>query len=74
MSQEVMKRVLEVHHIVPLSQGGADDWSNMIVLTPTLHALVHAIPGSIIHLKAGVLEVAGVRLAVEVHPEHRRLL
>jgi hypothetical protein len=74
ISIEDMRGVLEVHHIVPLSQGGADNWSNMVVLTPTLHALVHAHPGSSIDLRSGVLHVAGATLPLQVHPDHQRHL
>ena len=74
ISIEAMRVVLEVHHIVPLSQGGSDDWSNMVVLTPTLHALVHAHPGASIDLRSGVIYVAGAKLALQVHADHQRHL
>jgi hypothetical protein len=74
ISIEAMRGVLEVHHIVPLSQGGPDDWSNMVVLTPTLHALVHAHPGASIDLRSGVIYVAGAKLALQVHADHQRHL
>jgi len=33
---------LIVHHVKPLSEGGTDERANMIVLTASMHALVHA--------------------------------
>ena len=62
--------VLEVHHLRPLAAGGADAWSNWVVVTPTLHALLHADPHSSVDLAAARLVVFGVTLALEVRPEH----
>lgn len=33
--------VLHSHHILPRSAGGSDDKSNLVILCPTCHALVH---------------------------------
>jgi hypothetical protein len=51
--------VLEVHHIQPLSRGGADERSNMIVVTPTLHALIHSDPACTIDMKIGRIRLFG---------------
>lgn len=33
--------ILVVHHIKPLSEGGTNELSNLVVLCPNCHALVH---------------------------------
>lgn len=69
---EVAKSLLEVHQIQRLADGGADERSNMIVLTPTLHALVHWDPGAVIDLRRGSLELPlfGLRAKIMVKPNH----
>src|SRR5690606_3433583 len=67
---DAIQRVLEVHHIQPLSEQGADDWSNMIVLSSNLHALVHADPDCRINLKNAEIVLFGVALKIDVRPEH----
>jgi len=70
IGDDFLARVLEVHQIVPLSQGGADAWSNMVVLSPTLHALLHSDPQATLDLAARRMVVFGVALTLEVHPKH----
>jgi hypothetical protein len=67
---EHLLEVLEVHHIVPLSEGGADERHNMIVVTPTLHALIHADPACTINLSAGEIRLFGCLLPVHVATHH----
>lgn len=33
--------LLELHHVVPVSKGGADDMANVLLLCPTCHTLIH---------------------------------
>ena len=33
---------MEVHHVVPKSQGGNDNYSNLIYITKDVHKLIHA--------------------------------
>lgn len=70
LAAEHFASVLEVHHIVPLHKGGADERSNMIVLSPTLHALVHADPNCVIDLQKGLLRVFGCEVKLAVDPRH----
>ena len=72
VSSDAAGLVLEVHHIQPLSKSGSDERSNMIVLTPTLHALVHLDPGTLIDLQKGILELPkfGLRARISVKPNH----
>ncbi len=70
LSQAMISEVLEVHHIQPLSRGGADARSNMMVLTPTLHALVHADRDCRIDLAGGEMVLFGVRLSLDVRSDH----
>ena len=58
--------VLKVHHIVPLAKGGPDERCNMVVLSPTLHALVHADPTCVIDLQKRTLRIFGCDLQLEV--------
>ena len=64
--------LLEVHHIEPLGKGGGDERSNMIVLTPTLHALMHACEDARIDLKTGVLSIPskGIERKITVKSDH----
>ena len=64
--------MLEVHHIDQLSKGGADERNNMVVLTPTLHALVHLDGGAKIDLQRGILELPkfNVTAKIKVNPTH----
>lgn len=41
----VMVQVEEVHHILPLSQGGSHDKDNLISLCKSCHARIHATSG-----------------------------
>ena len=72
ITADVAGALVEVHHIKPLSQSGADARSNMIVLTPTLHALVHLDPGTVIDLNKGVLELPkfGLQARLSMKPNH----
>jgi hypothetical protein len=72
VTSDVLGSLLEVHLIQALTKNGADERSNMIVLTPTLHALVHLDPSAIIDLKRGMLELPkfGLRAKVNVKPNH----
>ena len=38
---DLVPEILEVHHQVPLSEGGADDLSNALVLCPNCHRIAH---------------------------------
>lgn len=62
--------VLEVHHIRPLSRGGANERGNMIVVSASLHALIHADPNCRIDLAQRAMVLFGVRLALNVDPKH----
>ena len=72
LGPEVASSLLEVHHIERLADRGPDERSNMIVLTPTLHALVHLDPGTNIDLQRGILELPklGLRAKIIVKPNH----
>jgi hypothetical protein len=72
LTAEVAGELLEVHQIRELADGGADERSNMIVLTPTLHALVHMDPGTVIDLTRAILELPkfGLRAKIKVAGEH----
>jgi len=68
----LVELLLEVHHIESLGEGGDDERSNMIVLTPTLHALMHACDDARIDLKAGVLSIPskGITRKITVKADH----
>lgn len=50
--------VLESHHAIPISEGGQDDASNIAVLCPTCHAIVHHFRG---HYESYMNENSGGR-------------
>lgn len=65
-----VREALEVHHIKPLSDGGADERSNMIVVSATLHALIHADSNCVIDLARKSMTLFGVTLELTVAPDH----
>jgi len=67
---ERILEALEVHHIKALGKGGPDEKRNMIVLSATLHALIHADSDCLIDLANGSMLLFGVRLKVQVHQSH----
>ena len=67
---ERILEALEVHHIQALGLGGPDEKKNMIVLSATLHALIHADPACRIDLAKGTLTLFGVPLKVNLKPSH----
>ncbi len=69
---EVAGNLLEVHHIKRLTDGGPDERSNMIVLTPTMHALIHLDPGAVVDLGRGLLELPkfGLTAKISVQANH----
>jgi hypothetical protein len=72
VSAELANEVLEVHQIKRLVDGGADERSNMIVVTPTLHALIHLDSGAVVDLQGGLLQLPrfGLRAKIRVMPNH----
>ena len=70
LPQAQVVEVLEVHHIRSLSKGGADERSNMIVVTASLHALIHADADCHIDLQQRTMVLFGVRLALNLDPKH----
>jgi hypothetical protein len=56
---------LVVHHIVPISAGGVDDYSNMAVLCGACHDLAHGIARSKCQQGWGELIKAGIEKARE---------
>jgi len=67
---ERILEALEVHHIQALGLGGPDEKKNMIVLSATLHALIHADPACQIDLAKGTMALFGVLLKVNLKPSH----
>lgn len=43
----------EVHHLIPLGEGGSDDPRNMVVLSPQLHKMLH-------HADVGPIDLSGM--------------
>jgi hypothetical protein len=67
---EKVREALEVHHIRPLSKGGADARSNMIVVSATIHTLIHADENCVIDLAAREMTLFGVRVPLRVEAAH----
>jgi len=68
----LVELLLEAHHIEPIGEGGEDERSNMIILTPTLHALMHACDDARINLKTGALSIPskGIERKITVKADH----
>ena len=60
---------LEVHLIQPL-RTTTDDKKNMLVVSASLHALIHADPNCRIDLSGRYMVLFGVRLELDVKPTH----
>ncbi len=71
VSEAAAMDLLRVLYIQPPAQGG-DQRSNMVVVTPTLQALIQSDPGAVIDLTKGELLLPryGKRLRIEVSPQH----
>jgi hypothetical protein len=70
LSEDVAVELLRVHYIK--AQGGGDQRSNMLVVTPNLQALIQSDPGAAIDLIKGELSLPrfGKRLRITVSPQH----
>lgn len=42
VTNKMLQEDLEVHHIVPKSQGGADEYKNLTLVSKDIHTLIHA--------------------------------
>lgn len=69
----------EIHHLIPLGEGGADSPFNLIVVNPLIHRMLHYADVRGIDLT----EIKGNKLAIKIngqdytitwHPEHARLV
>ena len=65
-----VRAVLEVHHIKPLSRGGADARSNMIVVSATLHTLIHSDEKCVIDLASREMTLFDTRVPLKVDSAH----
>lgn len=48
------KSILQIHHIKPVSLGGTNKKSNLIILCPNCHKIIHAIDSHYSDLNFGV--------------------
>jgi 5-methylcytosine-specific restriction protein A len=67
---ERILEALEVHHIKALGEGGPDEKKNMIVVSATLHALIHADTNCRIDLGNGAMTLFGVQLKLRIKSPH----
>jgi hypothetical protein len=69
---EAAVELLRAHYIRPLGQAGSEQRSNMLVITPTLQALIELDKEAIVDLakRELVLPKYGKRLPITVSPEH----
>lgn len=65
-----VRDALEVHHIQPLSKSGGDERSNMIVVSATMHALIHSDPNCVIDLSRRRMTLFGVAIELKVDAGH----
>jgi hypothetical protein len=65
-----VREALEVHHIQPLSKAGADARSNMIVVSATLHTLIHSDEKCTINLTKRQITLFGVPIPLRVDSAH----
>jgi hypothetical protein len=66
-----VRGVLEVHQIRALPNGGVDSRSNMIVVSPTLHTLIHLDANCTIDLTAGQITLFGLKITLRVDSNHK---
>jgi 5-methylcytosine-specific restriction enzyme A len=69
----------EVHHLIPLGENGSDDYSNVIVVSPLIHRMLHYAEVSPIDLS----KIQDNKLAITInnkpheitwHPEHLKIV
>jgi hypothetical protein len=72
LSEDGAVELLRVHYINPVAQGGADQRSNMLVVTPNLLALIQSDPEAVIDLVKGELSLPRFRkrLKIAVSAQH----
>jgi 5-methylcytosine-specific restriction enzyme A len=69
----------EVHHLIPLSEGGADSPFNLIVVNPLIHKMLHYAEVSgidlskISHKKLAIV-ICGKKYIITWHPKHSELI
>ena len=70
--EEFATELLQVHAIQPAPAGGADERSNLVVVTPTLERLLQLDPGATIDLCKGEVHLPrwGKRLRLSVSAQH----
>ena len=68
--KEQLLEILEVHLIHRLADHGADERGNMLVVSPTLHALIHADASCRIMLQERKLVLFGNELTLDVRSDH----
>ena len=51
------------HHILPINAGGGDKYSNLIIITPDIHRLIHASKSETIHQLLVKLELPKKQIA-----------
>jgi hypothetical protein len=72
LTEDAVIDLLRVHYIKPAAQGGGDQRSNMMVITPTLEVLIQLDPGVVIDLAKAELFLPrfGKRLRITILPQH----
>lgn len=69
----------EIHHLIPLSEGGADSPFNLIVVNPLIHKMLHYAEVSEIDLtkiennQLKIL-ICGKKFTIKWHPKHSELI
>lgn len=67
LPDDLVESILDVHLICPLGEGGEAARKNMIVLTPTLHALLHACSDATVDLKNGTLCIPSLNIERKIN-------
>ena len=51
------------HHIIPINAGGGDNYSNLVIISPDIHRLIHATKSETIHQILVKLELSKKQIA-----------
>jgi len=51
------------HHIIPINAGGRDKYSNLVIISPDIHRLIHATKSETIHQRLVKLELSKKQIA-----------
>jgi len=73
ISGEVLGRNLNVHHIIPLSKGGTDEYKNLILIPENIHKLIHINDENTIKLYLNTLNMKNTKVIDKINKYRKKV-